>query len=539
MATTARLGIDITATDRTRAAFASTQRGMQNMQRSMNQLKGAFAGIVGGNILAGMVRSLVEVNKHVEPVKSAFTTLGRAWQAFALQVGQGGLNEALVQFVTRISQMIVGSDRLANSLGSVLNVVVRGMSRAFEGLGRAIGFVYDNFEILKKVVIGFFAIQAAEKIITISVAFVKMISAIRAASIATALFHLIQRRMLLVWVAIIAVGAKLTGTFDKLQQFINKATDWALELIPTMGEGVALALRKMGLDVTALTEDFDNFNGTLKNLPQTFAEIEAGQKAMKPYERIITDLRQYVQGIKDQTAAVGMSEGALARLAASQEFYNKVQDKGIKLTAAQRAEAEALLNQVPDAISKLNEQRSNLEMLQDIGQSFADTITDGFMSIVEGSKSVGAAVSDMTKQLIASLTRLALNKVFDNLLNGAGGNGGIIGQAFAGMFGGKRAAGGPVHPGRAYLVGEKGPELFAPSASGTIIPNRSGGGSGGNIYISNHGAQVEAKPRRRPDGERDWVIKVRSVVAEEIADPYSQSAVALGSRGAKNPVKRR
>jgi hypothetical protein len=42
-----------------------------------------------------------------------------------------------------------------------------------------------------------------------------------------------------------------------------------------------------------------------------------------------------------------------------------------------------------------------------------------------------------------------------------------------------RAFGGPVVGGQAYLVGEKGPEMFVPGASGAIIPNeqlRSGGG---------------------------------------------------------------
>jgi phage-related minor tail protein len=34
-----------------------------------------------------------------------------------------------------------------------------------------------------------------------------------------------------------------------------------------------------------------------------------------------------------------------------------------------------------------------------------------------------------------------------------------------------RAAGGPVRRGQTYLVGERGPELFKPVASGTIIPN--------------------------------------------------------------------
>jgi len=58
------------------------------------------------------------------------------------------------------------------------------------------------------------------------------------------------------------------------------------------------------------------------------------------------------------------------------------------------------------------------------------------------------------------------------------------------VFGGGRAAGGPVNAGTTYLVGEKGPELFTPSNSGNIIPNnRLSASSGGNtININVSGA---------------------------------------------------
>src|SRR5690606_25216984 len=46
---------------------------------------------------------------------------------------------------------------------------------------------------------------------------------------------------------------------------------------------------------------------------------------------------------------------------------------------------------------------------------------------------------------------------------------GAIGAALS--FGGMRAEGGGVDPSKRYVVGENGPEIFAPGASGTIIPN--------------------------------------------------------------------
>jgi hypothetical protein len=52
-----------------------------------------------------------------------------------------------------------------------------------------------------------------------------------------------------------------------------------------------------------------------------------------------------------------------------------------------------------------------------------------------------------------------------------------------------RASGGPVTSGTSYIVGERGPELFTPNASGMITPNnRLGGGGGSTININVTGA---------------------------------------------------
>ena len=56
---------------------------------------------------------------------------------------------------------------------------------------------------------------------------------------------------------------------------------------------------------------------------------------------------------------------------------------------------------------------------------------------------------------------------------GAVGGGGGIGGVLTGLLGAPgRATGGPVAPGRPYLVGERGPELFVPTASGRVETGR-------------------------------------------------------------------
>jgi len=63
-----------------------------------------------------------------------------------------------------------------------------------------------------------------------------------------------------------------------------------------------------------------------------------------------------------------------------------------------------------------------------------------------------------------------------------------LGNIIDKIFGGGKAAGGPVSAGTTYLVGERGPELFTPSGSGSIIPNHKLGGGGSGINITVNGA---------------------------------------------------
>jgi hypothetical protein len=63
---------------------------------------------------------------------------------------------------------------------------------------------------------------------------------------------------------------------------------------------------------------------------------------------------------------------------------------------------------------------------------------------------------------------------------GAGGSGGLIdllGGTIGALFGlPGRATGGPVSPGRAFIVGERGPEVFVPTSSGRVETGTVGGG---------------------------------------------------------------
>ena len=87
------------------------------------------------------------------------------------------------------------------------------------------------------------------------------------------------------------------------------------------------------------------------------------------------------------------------------------------------------------------------------------------------SRSLARAAADGELSL-AELARAVLAALNAGLGAGRGGEGlaAAVSAAVGGLFGGARAEGGPVRGGGAYLVGERGPELFRPAGGGVVEP---------------------------------------------------------------------
>lgn len=97
---------------------------------------------------------------------------------------------------------------------------------------------------------------------------------------------------------------------------------------------------------------------------------------------------------------------------------------------------------------------------------------------------------DLKRVALSALSEIAANALQMSLGGafgggqGSGGLGGLIGQSIGTLFGlPGRATGGPVAPGRAYLVGERGPEVFVPTASGRVEAG-SGSAPGRDVRVA-------------------------------------------------------
>jgi len=147
-----------------------------------------------------------------------------------------------------------------------------------------------------------------------------------------------------------------------------------------------------------------------------------------------------------------------------------------------------------DAVpARATEAAAALSALRAPAEQAARAIDEAFAKAGTGlAKSLAHAAAD-GKVSLAELARAVLDAVSSGL---GGGSGGGLVKALAGavgsVFSGARADGGPVSAGGAYLVGERGPELFRPAGAGAVEPL---GGGGVNVVVNVQGGDTAGLAR--------------------------------------------
>jgi tape measure domain-containing protein len=159
--------------------------------------------------------------------------------------------------------------------------------------------------------------------------------------------------------------------------------------------------------------------------------------------------------------------------------------------------------------TKLAELQDPINMAQRGAQGIGDAFSSSFQGIIAGTQTAQEALAsffqniaksflDMATEIIA---QMVIMYAFKQLLGLFGGGAGIApSNNFSGAFSGTTASfnpssfgmgllpglakGGPVSSGQTYMVGERGPELFVPGRSGTIVANDKMGGGSTNVIVN-------------------------------------------------------
>ena len=293
----------------------------------------------------------------------------------------------------------------------------------------------------------------------------------------------LQRRVAL-------LAADLAGAFS--------SGDIAAQAFAIRAERAALAMKPMTDEAAALQRQFDDLgksetflaNQTMNRARAMQAEAEglqqgdpAAAQAKRNEARKLEfegtkSLIQIDKEYSAQQTAMGMAQKTMLgdRLSLEEKLLIQRETESRlmqKLRVSDRSEQIEVMKELEATYTKINElQIEQGRLSMEAGAMIAQGFEDAILS--------GQKLGEVVRSLGRDLVRLVFSQLVTQPL--AAGIGGAIKAAF-----GFRAMGGPVSSGSPYVVGEQGPELFVPHASGTIVPNNKmgGGGSGsGGVTVN-------------------------------------------------------
>jgi TP901 family phage tail tape measure protein len=167
------------------------------------------------------------------------------------------------------------------------------------------------------------------------------------------------------------------------------------------------------------------------------------------------------------------------------EIENQLKSQGITLTDQDAEAIRRKIAEINKAKKAQEEINRMLQMEQELFNGIAGTVANAFGGFVDAAISGTETLGD--SDLLKTIGRMLIMYSIAQALGALGGKDGVgVFSTLAKAFGykGERAKGGPVTSGSTYLVGERGPELFVPGRSGSIVPNDKMGGDNVSVIVN-------------------------------------------------------
>ena len=316
--------------------------------------------------------------------------------------------------------------------------------------------------------------------------------------------------------------AKLdTGLTKPLTDAANEAQLLFIELSGQKLGTSSSGLAKANTELNDLISQLKQLKGSdqlkdktgIQTLIQSYIDslpgLEATSRALTTQRDILVELNDKQIALSDQLAAINTPYGELNQV---QQVRNELLRQGVSLESAY---SQQLISQAA-AVDALQQQIQLATQLQGVwrgvGNAMGEAMTMGVSSVVNGTReaetifieflsAIGNALLQTAASMISTYIAIGIARVFAGLSGGGGtasystgnvstnafnpsistggfGNSSSVSGAQFGPFlggsfsAGGRANGGPVKAATPYLIGERGPELFVPGASGSVVSNR-------------------------------------------------------------------
>ncbi len=303
-----------------------------------------------------------------------------------------------------------------------------------------------------------------------------------------------------------------------ITDIIGKQREAYVKLFLTEDELLKLTLEKNGADEDSM-RIFDALTQAIK------AKTEADQKqkdAMKDYMDLYSEWKKLVEDTNTPMQKLADGEARL------EELRKRLIAAGYEEIEVNNRIAEARLN----LVEGLEKQDKLTVQVDTTSKLMGQAISSQFEAAILQGKAFREVLKGIGNDIIAILVRRRITEPFADFVDAAA-------KTYLPSFGGAKANGGLVTGGNAYLVGERGPEIFLPSTGGSIIPNSAAASSGGNVSIdiNNYsGQQVQTREAKDSRGNRSISIQIGDLVAQELGRPGSTANMSLRNNFGAQPT---
>jgi tape measure domain-containing protein len=409
----------------------------------------------------------------LQNTSTKFSNLGIALKNVADRMGnefgpsfKDGIDQ-VTEFVEANEELVAG---LGTFIGSTIGLVVKGMGKVITLFFKAVGQVRDLYNAVQEFFLNNQLNDGIQKVIDLFTEFGgKVLNLVIEALRKTSRF------LRAVVDALLDVGSAIGKLiFKEKEQLI--LDDQRIENLRLFHEGYQ-----------TVTEDIKENNKAMSEGVYVSKTMAMKQKEMNQvFKKTKVEVSDYEKELNKLLEEYSLNNIAIGTLIGSM-----------------RAFASTTESALTDVIMG---SKSLKEALGEIGQAILRELIGGFIRLVI----VGPILQKIAKIFNVDMVNGVLNqanaqaklntelkrtiglKLLLMLLGGAADGGAIgygnsKGKANGGAIGyrGARAMGGNVGTGGAYLVGERGPELFVPNTAGTVVSNEaSGRAMGGEVIVN-------------------------------------------------------
>ena len=230
------------------------------------------------------------------------------------------------------------------------------------------------------------------------------------------------------------------------------------------------------LQGTLIQGGIPNADSVAKNFKQVRKEAitEELSKRIRNFETIEDKFIKRINLLNEETKILNtvneVEQTRLKRIQAQNKAREEARKAGLdpdsgigkKFVDATLANFDAANKKVDDFDDRLK------TLARDIGsvvaQALETALVDTITAAIQGADDLNEKLQALASNLLTTIGQLVFQAGIGMI--GDANQGNILGQLF-----GTRAGGGPVNQDTPYIVGEKGPELFIPGKSGTIMNN--------------------------------------------------------------------